>query len=162
MSEHGTVARQRRVTVQAPGCLVALFAPIIAVLIAALVLMVMLDRQERANERNESEALNKTAALAGSYARDVMALSLSQDPPGQEAVRSIAERHDGRLTSYARAEDRLATTVRFFAEFKDTTMFGTSYSRAYRCYSIVFRENAAGDPQEKTTRLEKCDADSFS
>jgi hypothetical protein len=160
MSEHGTVARQHRATVLAPGCLVALFAPIVAVLIAALVLMVMLDRQERANERNESEALNKTAALARSYARDVMALS--QYPPAQEAVRSIAERHDGRLTSYARSEDRLATTVRFFAEYKDTTMFGTSYSRAYRCYSIEVREDAAGDPQEKTTQLEKCDADSFS
>jgi phosphate/sulfate permease len=157
MSDHGTVARQHRVTVPSPGCLVALLAPIVAVLIAALVLMVMHHRQERANERNEAEALNRTAALARSYARDVMAVS--QYPPGQETVRGIAERHDGRLTSYARSEGRLATTVRFFGEFEDTTMFGTSYSRAYRCYSIVFREDAAGDPQEKTSRLEKCDAD---
>ncbi|MFD5160464.1 hypothetical protein ACFWMJ_20715 [Streptomyces hawaiiensis] len=157
MYDPGTVARRHRVTVPAPGCLVALFAPIVAVLIAALVLMVMHHRQERANERNESEALNRTVALARSYARDVMAFS--PYPPGHEAVRGIAERHDGRLTSYARSEGQLATTVRFFGEYKDTTMFGTSYSRAYRCYSIVFREGAAGDPQEKTTRLDKCDAD---
>ncbi|MFC9686463.1 hypothetical protein, partial [Streptomyces sp. NPDC056948] len=144
-------------TVPAPGCLVALLVPIVAVLIAALVLMVMHHRQQRANERNESEALNRTAALARSYARDVMAVS--PYPPGQEAVRGIGQRHDGRLTSYARSEGQLATTVRFFGEYEDTTMFGTSYSRAYRCYSIVFREDAAGDPQEEATRLEKCDAD---
>jgi hypothetical protein len=157
MSDHGTVARQRRVTVPAPGCLAALLAPIVAVLIAALALMVMLHRQERANERNEAEALNRTAVLARSYARDVMAVS--PYPAGQEAVRSIAERHDGRLTSYARSEGRLATTVRFFGEYEDTTMFGTSYSRAYRCYFVVFRKDAAGALQEQTTRLEKCDAD---
>ncbi|MFI8194706.1 hypothetical protein ACIF8T_39420 [Streptomyces sp. NPDC085946] len=126
-------------------------------LIAALVLMVMLHRQERANGRNEAGALNRTAALARSYARDVMAVS--PYPAGQKAVRSIAERHDGRLTSYARSKGRLATTVRFFGEYEDTTMFGTSYSRAYRCYSVVFRKDAAGAPQEKTTRLEKCDTD---
>jgi hypothetical protein len=127
------------------------------VLIAALMLMVMHHRQERANERNESEALNRTAALARSYVRDVM--TVSPYPPGHEAVRGIAERHDGTLTSYARKEGQLATTVRFFGEHKDTTMFGTSHSRAYRCYSIVFRKDAAGDLQEKTTRLEKCDGD---
>jgi phosphate/sulfate permease len=156
MSKHGTVARPHRATVPAPGCLVALLVPIVAVLIAALVLMVMHHRQKRANEQNESEALNRTAALARSYARDVMAVS--PYPPGQEAVRSIAERHDGRLTSYARSEGRLATAVRFFGEYEDVSMFGTSHSRAYRCYSIVFRKDAAGVPQEKTTRFE-CDAE---
>jgi hypothetical protein len=60
-------------------------------------------------------------------------MALSHYPSGQEAVRSIAERHDGRLTSYARSEDRLATTVRFLAEYKNTTMFGTSYLPAYCC-----------------------------
>ncbi|MFF9810761.1 hypothetical protein ACF1G5_37710 [Streptomyces coeruleorubidus] len=50
-------------------------APIVAVLIAALVLMVMHHRQERANERNEAEALHRTAALARSYARDVITVS---------------------------------------------------------------------------------------
>lgn len=157
MSDYGTVVRQHRATVPAPGCLIALLAPIVAVLIAALVLIAMHYRQQRANEQNEAEALNRTAALARSYARDVMAVS--PYPAGQEAVRGIAERHDGRLTSYERSEGRLATTVRFFGEYEDTTMFGTSYSRAYRCYSTVFRKDAAGDPQEETTRLEKCHAD---
>jgi hypothetical protein len=155
--DHGTVARQHRITVPAPGCLVALFVPIVAVLIAALVLMVMLHRQERANERNESEALNRTVVLARSYARGVMAVS--PYPPGHEAVRGIAERYDGRLASYTRSEGQLATTVRFFADYEDTTMFGTSYSWVYRCYSIVFREDAGGDLQERTTRLDKCGAD---
>ncbi|MCT9138457.1 hypothetical protein [Streptomyces violarus] len=157
MSDHGTVARHDRATVPSPGCLAAIMVPIVTVLIVASVLMVMLYRQERANDQNEAEALDRTAALARSYARDVAAAP--DGFPGREVVRGIAERHDGRLTSYARSEGRLATTVRFFGEFEDTTMFGTSYSRAYRCYSIVFREDAAGDPQSKTSRLEKCDAD---
>jgi hypothetical protein len=157
MSHHGAVARQHRVTALSPGCLVALLAPIVAVLIAALALMVTHYRQERANDRNEAEALHRTAALARSYARNVLAVS--QYPPGPEAVRGIAERHDGRLISYERSGDSLATTVRFFGEYKDTSMFGTSYSQAYRCYSIVFHEDAAGDRQEKTIKLEKCDAD---
>ena len=130
--------------------------PIIAVLVTALVLMVMHYRQERASDRNEAEALHRMAALARSYARDVLAVP--HYPPGQEAVRGIAERHDGRLTSYERSGGSLSTTVRFFGEYKDTSMFGTSYSRAYRCYSIVFRRDAEGEPQEETSRLEKCDA----
>ncbi|MFE9687718.1 hypothetical protein [Streptomyces sp. NPDC006285] len=154
MSDHGTAARQHRVTVPSPGCLIALLAPVAAVLIIALVLMVTHYRQERANDRNEAEALQKTAALARSYARDVLAVP--HHPPGREAVRGIAERHDGRLTSYARSEGSLATTVRFFGEYKDTSMFGTAHSRAYRCYSIVFHRDAKDEPQEKTTRLEKC------
>jgi hypothetical protein len=155
MSDHGSVAPQHRVTVPAPGCLVALLAPIVAVLIAALVLMVMFHRQERANERNESEALNRTAALARSYARDVLAAP--DGFPGREAVRGIAERHDGRLISYTRSDRSLTTTVRFFGEYKDTSMFGVSYSRAYRCYSIVLRVGAEGALQESSTPLEKCD-----
>ncbi|GAA2768824.1 hypothetical protein GCM10010103_78680 [Streptomyces paradoxus] len=155
MSDHGTVARQHRVTVPAPGCLIALFAPIIAVLIAALVLMVMHHRQQRANERNEAEALNRTAAAARSYARDVAAAP--DGFPGRKAVRAIAERHDGTLISYARSKGSLATTVRFFGEYEDTSMFGVSNSRAYRCYSIVVRRGAEGVPQVKTTPLEKCD-----
>ncbi|GAA4341254.1 hypothetical protein GCM10023086_77450 [Streptomyces venetus] len=140
MSDHGTVARQHRVTVPAPGCLIALLAPIVAVLIAALVLIVMHHRQQRANERNESEALNRTAALARSYARDVLAAP--NGFPDREAVRGIAERHDGRLISYARSERSLTTTVRFFGEYKDTSMFGVSYFRTHRCYSIVLRKEA--------------------
>ncbi|MEU2269574.1 hypothetical protein ABZ568_24870 [Streptomyces olindensis] len=155
MSNHGTVARQSRVTVPSPGCLTAIMVPILTVLIAAAVLMVMHYRQERANERNKAEALDRTAALARSYARDVAA-----DPngfPGQEAVRGIAERHDARLLSYARSKDSLTTTVRFFGEYEDTSMFGVSYSRAYRCYSVVLRKGAGGGPQARTSPLEKCD-----
>ncbi|MFE0316721.1 hypothetical protein [Streptomyces albogriseolus] len=129
--------------------------PIVAVLIAASVLMVMFHRQERANERNEAEALDRTAALARSYARDVAASP--NGFPSQEAVRGVAERHDGRLLSYARSEDSLTTTVRFFGEYEDTSMFGVSHSRAYQCYSIVLRKGAEGVPQAGTSPLERCD-----
>ncbi|GAP47647.1 hypothetical protein [Streptomyces azureus] len=155
MSDHGTVARHDRVTVPSPGCLAAVMVPIVAVLIVASVLMVMLYRQERANDRNEARALDRTAALARSYARDVAAVP--DGFPGREAVRGIAERHDGRLISYARSGGSLTTTVRFFGEYEDTSMFGVSYSRAYRCYSIVLRRGAEGVPQARTTPLEKCD-----
>ncbi|MEV5355843.1 hypothetical protein [Streptomyces sp. NPDC052693] len=77
--------------------------------------------------------------------------------PGHETVRGIAERHEGRLLSYARSDDSLTTTVRFFGEYEDTSMFGVSHSRAYRCYSVVLRKAAAGVPQARTTPLEKCD-----
>ncbi|MEU1923825.1 hypothetical protein ACFW21_19760 [Streptomyces albogriseolus] len=129
--------------------------PIVAVLIAASVLMVMHYRQERANERNKAEALDRTAALARSYAREVTAAP--NGFPGQEAVRDIAERHDGMLLSYARSEDSLTTTVRFFGEYEDTSMFGVSHSRAYQCYSIVLRKGAEGVPQARTSPLERCD-----
>jgi type II secretory pathway pseudopilin PulG len=129
--------------------------PILTILIAAAVLMVMHYRQERANERNETEALQRTAALARSYAQDVAAAP--HGFPGQDSVRDIAERHDGRLVSYARSEDSLTTTVRFFGEYEDTSMFGVSHSQAYRCYSVVFQKDAAGVPQARTTPLEKCD-----
>ncbi|MCX4571409.1 hypothetical protein OOK48_34355 [Streptomyces viridodiastaticus] len=129
--------------------------PIVAVLIAASVLMVMFHRQERANERNKAEALDRTAALARSYAREVTAAP--NGFPGQEAVRGVAERHDGRLLSYARSEDSLTTTVRFFGEYEDTSMFGVSHSRAYQCYSIVLRKGAEGVPQVRTSPLERCD-----
>lgn len=155
MPNHGTVARQSRVAVPSPGCLAAIMVPILTVLIAAAVLMVMHYRQERANERNKAEALDRTAALARSYARDVAAAP--NGFPGQGAVREIAERHDGRLLSYARSEDSLTTTVRFFGEYEDTSMFGVSYSRAYRCYSVVLWKGAEGGPQARTSPLEKCD-----
>ncbi|MCP9994276.1 hypothetical protein LUX09_33565 [Streptomyces albogriseolus] len=129
--------------------------PIVAVLIAASVLMVMFHRQERANERNKAEALDRTAALARSYAREVTAAP--NGFPGQEVVRDIAERHDGRLLSYARSEDSLTTTVRFFGEYEDTSMFGVSHSRAYQCYSIVLRKGAEGVPRARTSPLERCD-----
>ncbi|MEU3760987.1 MULTISPECIES: hypothetical protein [Streptomyces] len=129
--------------------------PIVAVLIAASVLMVMFHRQEHANERNETEALDRTAALARSYAREVTAAP--NGFPGQEAVRGVAERHDGRLLSYARSEDSLTTTVRFFGEYEDTSMFGVSRSRAYQCYSVVLRKGTEGVPQVRTSPLERCD-----
>ncbi len=156
MSGNGTVARQCRVTVPSPGCLAALMVPLVAVLIAASVLMVMLYRQERANERNRAGALDRTAALARSYARDVTAAP--NGLPGQEAVRDIAERHDGRLLSYRRSQDSLTTVVRFFGEYEDTSMFGLSHSRAYHCYSIVLRKGAEGIPRARTSPLEGCDA----
>ncbi len=88
MSNNGTVAQQSRVTVPSPGCLAAIMVPIVAVLIAASVLMVMHYRQERANERNKAEALERTADLAHSYARDmVVALVAPNGFPGQEVVR---------------------------------------------------------------------------
>ncbi|MFJ5730917.1 hypothetical protein [Streptomyces paradoxus] len=156
MSDHGSVARQgSRVTVPSPGCLAAIMLPIFAVLIVASVLMVMQYRQERANERNEAEALHRTAALARSHARDVVAAP--DGFPGREAVRGIAERHDGRLIAYARSEGSLSTTVRFLGEYEDTSMFGVSRSRAYRCYSVVLRKRTEDVPQVRTTPLEKCD-----
>ncbi|MFC8349558.1 hypothetical protein [Streptomyces sp. NPDC057280] len=157
MSDHGTVTRKDRVTVPSPGCLIAITAPILVVLIVASVLMLMYSRQESANDRNEKEAQRKTVSQAQSYAHDVAAKS-KDAYPGQEAATTIAEQHDGRLISYTPSGSSLATTVRFFAEYKDTSMFGVSYSRAHRCYSIQFRKNANGDLQETTTPLEieKC------
>ncbi|MEU3792793.1 hypothetical protein AB0F07_23820 [Streptomyces fructofermentans] len=157
MSDRGTVARQVRVTVPSPGCLVAVMAPILVALLVASVLMVMSHRQESANVRNEEEALARTVTQARSYGRDVLA-QVSDDYPGQEAVRGVAERYDGRLVSYARSGDSLTTTVRFFAEFEDTSMYGVHHSRAHRCYSFTFQRDAEGGPREKTTQLEKCDA----
>ncbi|MDG9721088.1 hypothetical protein [Streptomyces sp. DH24] len=129
--------------------------PIVTVLTAAAVLMIMHYRQERTNERNKAEALDQTAALARSYARDVAAAP--NGFPSREAVRGIAERHNGRLFSYARSEGSLTTTVQFFGEYEDTSMFGVSHSRAYRCYSIALQKRAEGIPQARTTPLKKCD-----
>lgn len=156
MSDHGMVTRQDRVTMPSPGCLIAIMAPILAVLIAAAVLMIMHSRQESANDRNEKEALRKTATQARSYADDVLAKA-ADGYPDRDAVHEIAERHDGSLISYTRTDSSLATDVRFFAEFKDTSMFGVSYSRAHRCHSIVFRSDAKAGLQETTTALEKCE-----
>ncbi|MFJ4980324.1 hypothetical protein ACIP6X_34230 [Streptomyces coeruleorubidus] len=156
MSDNGTVARHDRGTLPSPGCLAAIMVPTVTVLIVASVLMVMHYRQERSNDQNAAKALYRTAALARSYARDVAAAPGGF--PGREAVRGIAERHDGRLMSYARSGGSLTTTVRFFGEYEDTSMFGVSYSRAYRCYSIVLRTGAEGVPQTRTTPLAKCDA----
>ncbi|MEU2429968.1 hypothetical protein ABZ611_10690 [Streptomyces sp. NPDC007861] len=156
MSDHGTVARQDRVTVPSPGCLAALMTPIVAVLLAISVLVIMHYRQEHANDRNEKEALRRTVTLALSYERDVLA-NARDGYPGQEAVRGIAERHDGRLISYAQSGGSLTTTVRFFAEYEDTSMFGVSHSRTHRCYFFEFRRDAKGRLQERTTPLEKCD-----
>ncbi|MBE8477471.1 hypothetical protein [Streptomyces justiciae] len=153
MSNHGTVTRQDRVTVPSPGCLLAIMAPLLAVVLAAAVLMVMYNRQESANDRNEKEALQKTATQARLYAHEVLE---NDEYPGEAAVRDIAEQHDGRLTSYTRSSGSLTTTVRFFAEYKDTSMFGVSYSRAHRCYSVKFRKNTGGELRETTTPLEKC------
>ncbi|MFI8191973.1 hypothetical protein ACIF8T_24815 [Streptomyces sp. NPDC085946] len=154
MSDHGTVARQRRVTVLAPGCLIALMAPIVAVLIAALILMIAAHRQERTNERNEAEAAKRTEVLVRSYARAVMTASPYLDNP--EVIHNIAEKHDGTLTSYRRSKSQLTTTVRFFGDYEYATIFGAEHSRAYWCYSVVFRKNAAGDLQQKITPLKKC------
>ncbi|WP_158239611.1 hypothetical protein [Streptomyces carminius] len=124
-------------------------------MIATLALMFMGHRQERANERNEAEAINRTAVLARSYVRDVLAAPAGF--PGREAVRGIAERHDGRLVSYVRSEGSLTTTVKFFGRYEDTSMFGVSHSWVHRCCSAVFREDAADGLRGKATRLEKCD-----
>ncbi|MEU0853135.1 hypothetical protein ABZ387_35150 [Streptomyces flaveolus] len=154
MSDHGTVTRQERVTVPSPGCLVAVMVPIGAVLIVSLVLGIMYHRQENANDRHKAEAVRKTAAAARSYAQDVVAAP--HHLPGREAVRGIAQRHDGKLISYVRSGSSLATIVQLFAEYKETSMFGASYSRAYKCYSIVFRKDVKEEWQETTTSLEKC------
>lgn len=153
--KHGTAVRDSRATVTSPGCLAAIMVPILTALIAAAVLLTMHYRQERANERNKAEALDRTAALTRSYTRDVAAAP--HGFPGQEAVQGIAERHDGRLLSYARSENTLTTTVRFLGEYEDTSIFGVSHSRTYRCYSVVLRKGAEGVPQARTTPLETCD-----
>lgn len=158
MSDHATAARPDRVTMPSPGCLVAIIASILAMLLTASVLMAMHHRQESANDRNEKAALRRTVTQARSYAHDVLAKA-PDDYPGREVVHGIAERHDGRLISYsyARSGGSLTITVRFFAEYEDTSMFGVSYSRAHRCYSFDFRRDAEGGLRERTTLLEKCD-----
>ncbi|MER8226394.1 hypothetical protein ABTZ58_39090 [Streptomyces sp. NPDC094143] len=129
--------------------------PILMVLIAAAVLMVMCYRQERVNERNEAEALERTAALARSYAQDVAAAP--HGFPGQKAVRGIAERHDGRLLSYARSENSLTTTVRFFGEYEDNEHVRRLALPGLPLLLRWAPEGAAGVPPARTTPLEKCD-----
>ncbi|MPY58992.1 hypothetical protein [Streptomyces spongiae] len=131
-------------------------APIVAVLLAAAVLMYMGHRQEQANERNEREAVRRAATLARSYAGDMLN-ELRDRYPSEARTRDIAQRHDGRLVSSTRSGESLTTVVEFFAAYEEASMFGTSYSRTYRCYSVVLQEDAKGVPQARTTLLEKCD-----
>lgn len=154
MSNNGTVAQQSRVTVPSPGCLAAIMVPIVAVLITVSVLMVMHCRQERANERNKAEALERTADLAHSYARDMVVAP--NGFPGQEVVRGAPRGTTAGFSLTRGREDSLTTIVRFFEEYEDTNMFGVSHSRAYHCYSIVLRKGADGAPQAKTSPLEEC------
>lgn len=154
--QYGAPSRQARDGAPSRGCLLALMAPVVAVLLAAAVLMFLGHRQDQTNERNEQEALRRTATLARSYAGDIVNESRDRYP-SDARTRDIAQRHDGWLVSSTRSGESLTTVVEFFAAYEEASMFGTSYSRAHQCYSFVLGENAEGIPQVRTTPLEKCD-----
>ncbi|WP_431954886.1 hypothetical protein [Actinacidiphila sp. bgisy167] len=130
-------------------------APIVLVLLAAGTLMIMAHRQTNANERHEKEALDQMARFVESYEDDV------QDEarisyPSQAQTRAIAQRYYGTLVSYELSDRSLSTRVKFFATYENTSFFGTSISRAYRCYSIRFQEGVESKPRRTTLPLQQC------
>jgi len=135
--------------------MVALMVPIVLVLLAVGTLMITTHRQNSAGERHEKEALEQIATHAESYAADVQA-EARNSYPSQARTRAIAQRNHGTLVSYEPSDRSLTTIVEFFATYEDTSFFGTSPARVYRCCSFRFQEGAEGGPRKRTTRLREC------
>ncbi|MEU9322793.1 hypothetical protein AB0D91_03120 [Streptomyces canus] len=129
--------------------------PIVLVLLAAGTLMFMAHRQNSANERHEKEALEQIARHAKSYEDDVRGETRGSYP-SQERIRAIAQRNSGTLVSYAPSDQSLTTVVELFATYQDSSFFGTSPSRAYRCYSFRFQKGAEGEPGRTRLPLQQC------
>ncbi|WP_327349997.1 hypothetical protein OG772_31265 [Streptomyces sp. NBC_01321] len=127
---------------------------VVVVLIAAT-LLVLANRQDRANERNEQQALRRVASQARSYAGDMLD-EAKDHHPSEVRTRGIAQQHDGTLLSYTPSDDSLTTIVQFFETYEETSMFGSSYSRTYRCYSFLFQADTEGGTQKGMTPLQKC------
>ncbi|MEU6608697.1 hypothetical protein ABZ922_27215 [Streptomyces shenzhenensis] len=129
--------------------------PIVLVLLAAGTLMIMAHRQHSANERRERQALEQIARQAQSY-EDDMQDEGRNSYPSQARTRAIAQRNYGTLVSYEPSHRSLTTRVKFFATYEDTSVFGTSPSRTYRCYSFRFQEGAEGRPRRATLPRQQC------
>lgn len=129
--------------------------PIVLVLLAAGTLMIMAHRQNNANARHEKEALEQMARLVESYEDDVQD-EARNSYPSQARTRVIAQQNYGTLISYELSDRSLTTLVEFFATYEDTSFFGTSISRAHRCYSFSFKEGVEGGPRRTTLPLQQC------
>ncbi|MFJ4330757.1 MULTISPECIES: hypothetical protein [unclassified Streptomyces] len=129
--------------------------PIVLVLAAAGTLMIMAHQQSRANERHEKKALQQMATLVESYEDDVRNEARNRYP-NQPRTRAIAKRNHGTLVSYEASGRSLATTVKFFVTYEGTSFFGTSISRAHRCYSFRFQEGVEGRARRTTLPLQQC------
>ncbi|MEU1299434.1 hypothetical protein [Streptomyces shenzhenensis] len=129
--------------------------PIVLVLLAAGTLMIMAHRQNSANERREKEALEQIAREVESYEDDVRDEGRNSYP-SQARTRAIAQRYYATLVSYEPSDRSLTTRVKFFGTYEDTTVFGTSLSRVYRCYSFRFLEGAEGRPRRTTLPRQQC------
>ncbi|MFF4485068.1 hypothetical protein ACFY0F_01010 [Streptomyces sp. NPDC001544] len=131
-------------------------APIVVVLLIAATLMTLNYRQNRTNERNEQNALRRIARLAQSYESD-MQHEARGHYPSEARTRGVARRNDAALVSYTRSGQSLTTVIQFHATYEDSSMFGSSLSMAYRCYSFLFRKDDEGGPRKRTAPLRECD-----
>ncbi|MFJ9150313.1 hypothetical protein ACIRP7_20010 [Streptomyces sp. NPDC102270] len=132
-----------------PGCMLALMAPVILVLLAGGTLMIVSHRQNDAEERHENEALEQIARHAESYEDDVQN-EARNGYPSEDRTRAIAQQNHSSLISYGPSARSLTTVVEFFATYEDTSFFGTSPSRAYRCY--------VGGTVRTTLALQECNS----
>ncbi|MDX3799359.1 hypothetical protein [Streptomyces sp. AK04-3B] len=130
-------------------------APIVLVLLAAGTLMIMAHRQDSANERHEKAALQQIARHTDSY-KDIMQKEARSSFPSQARTRATAQRNYGTLVSYKPAGGSLTTVVKFYAPYEDTSFFGTSVSRTYRCYAFRFQVGGGGTPHRTTLPLSNC------
>lgn len=154
-SSAGTPPRSYLGGVPAPGCMVALMVPIVLVLLAAGTLMVMAHRQDSADERREKEALEQIAGHVRSY-EDAVRGEGRNGFASRERAQDVARQNQGVLVSYAQSGRALTTLVRFFATYEDASFFGSSASRAYRCYSIRFQPGAGGGPSRTLVPPMEC------
>jgi hypothetical protein len=135
--------------------MVAVMVPIVLVLLAAGTLMIMAQRQDRANERHEDEALQQLARHTKSY-EDTVQKEARSSFPSQARTRAIAQGTYGTLVSYEPSHGSLTTIVKFFASYEETSFFGTSITRVYRCYSFRFQAGAEGGSHRRTLPLKQC------
>lgn len=150
-----TPPRSNRGRALSCGCTFALIAPVVVVLLIAATVLTLDYRQGRANARNERNALRQMEPLARSYANDMLT-DVKDRHPSEARTAELALRHDGTLVSYTQSDQSLATVVRFFAAYEDTSFFGSSYSRAYRCYTVMFHTDAGGGLRKGLIQLQKC------
>ncbi|MFJ8785091.1 hypothetical protein [Streptomyces sp. NPDC102476] len=131
--------------------------PVILVLFAVGTLMIMSRRQNDANERHENEALEQITRHVQSYEDDVLNVARN-GYPSEDRTRAIAQRNHSSLISYGQSAHSLTTVVEFFATYEATSFFGTSPSRAYRCYVFRFQPDAKGGTSRTTLPLQECNS----
>ncbi|MEU0447571.1 hypothetical protein [Streptomyces tendae] len=117
--------------------------------------MITAHRQNSTNERHEKKALEQIARLVESYEGDVQD-EARNSYPNRARTRAIAQQNYGSLIFYEASDRSLSTTVKFFATYEDTSFFGTSISRAHRCYSFRFQKGVEGKPRRTILPLQQC------